>query len=69
MGSTNRIAELTRVYNFRDCAYANIMLDPSNMYPESFYPVSMSRSKCFRHKGNSILYADSDTTTLEMASH
>src|SRR5713101_7777263 len=36
--------------NFRDCTYANIMLDPSNMYPESFHPVRMSRSRDFRHK-------------------
>ena len=26
------------------------MLDPSNMYPESFHPVNMGRSKNFRHK-------------------
>jgi serine/threonine protein kinase len=34
----------------RDCAYANIMLDPSNMYPESFHPARMSRSRDFYHK-------------------
>jgi hypothetical protein len=34
----------------RDCTFANIMLDPSNMYPESFHPVRISRSKDFRHK-------------------
>jgi hypothetical protein len=34
----------------RDCTIANIMLDPSNMYPESFHPVKISRSKDFRHK-------------------
>ena len=26
------------------------MLDPSNMYPESFHPVKMSRSRDFSHK-------------------
>jgi hypothetical protein len=26
------------------------MLDPTNMYPESFHPVDMRRSKDFRHK-------------------
>jgi len=34
----------------RDCTIANIMLDPSNMYPESFHPVRMSRSRDFRRK-------------------
>jgi hypothetical protein len=34
----------------RDCTHGNIMLDPSNMYPGSFHPVRMSRSKDFRHK-------------------
>lgn len=34
----------------RDCTSANIMLDPSNMYPESFHPVKMSRSRDFRHE-------------------
>lgn len=34
----------------RDCTYRNIMLDPSNMYPESFHPVNMGRSKDFRRK-------------------
>jgi hypothetical protein len=34
----------------RDCTIENIMLDPSNMYPESFHPVRMSRSRDFRHK-------------------
>jgi len=32
----------------RDCTYENIMLDPSNMYPESFHPVEIGRSKDFR---------------------
>src|ERR1700761_3641582 len=26
------------------------MLDPTNMYPDSFHPVAMGRSKDFRHK-------------------
>ena len=34
----------------RDCTSENIMLDPSNMYPESFHPVKMSRSRDFRHR-------------------
>ena len=34
----------------RDCTRLNIMLDPTNMYPDSFHPVDMSRSKDFRHK-------------------
>jgi serine/threonine protein kinase len=33
-----------------DCTAGNIMLDPSNMYPESFHPADMSRSKDFRRK-------------------
>jgi hypothetical protein len=28
----------------RDCTSKNIMLDPSNMYPESFHPVKIDRS-------------------------
>jgi serine/threonine protein kinase len=34
----------------RDCTYRNIMLEPSKMYPASFHPVNMGRSKDFRHK-------------------
>jgi len=35
----------------RDCTFMNIMLDPSNMYPESFHPVDNRRSsKDFRRK-------------------
>jgi len=34
----------------RDCTRRNIMLDPTNMYPNSFHPVAMGRSKDFRHK-------------------
>jgi hypothetical protein len=34
----------------RDCTLRNIMLDPTNMYPNSFHPVNMKRSKDFRHK-------------------
>jgi hypothetical protein len=34
----------------RDCTRLNIMLDPANMYPDSFHPVDMRRSKDFRHK-------------------
>jgi serine/threonine protein kinase len=36
--------------NCRDCTTQNIMLDPSNMYPESFHPVVTDRSKDFRRK-------------------
>ena len=34
----------------RDCTSENIMLDPSNMYPESFHPAEIDRSKDFRRK-------------------
>ena len=34
----------------RDCTYGNIMLDPSNMFPESFHPSVIDRSKDFRRK-------------------
>jgi len=34
----------------RDCTYENIMLDPTNMYPNPFHPVAMGRSKDFRRK-------------------
>jgi hypothetical protein len=34
----------------RDCTYGNIMLDPSNMFPESFHPAAIDRSKDFRRK-------------------
>src|SRR5712675_1955016 len=34
----------------RDCTAANIMFDLSNMYPESFHPVAIERSKDFRRK-------------------
>jgi hypothetical protein len=34
----------------RDCTMENIMLDPSSMYPESFHPARLSRSRDFRHK-------------------
>jgi len=34
----------------RDCTSENIMLDPSNMYPESFHPADIARSKDFRRK-------------------
>ncbi|KAH8988767.1 kinase-like domain-containing protein [Lactarius hatsudake] len=34
----------------RDCTYANIMLDPSGMYPNSFHPVDPGKSKDFRRK-------------------
>jgi len=36
--------------NISDCTSGNIMLDPSNMYPESFHPVEINRSKDFRRK-------------------
>ena len=41
---------LSNATYIRDCTIENIMLDPSNMYPESFHPVRMSRSRDFRHK-------------------
>ncbi|KAH9987573.1 hypothetical protein BJV77DRAFT_1152165 [Russula vinacea] len=34
----------------RDCTYGNLMLDPSNMFPESFHPSVIDRSKDFRRK-------------------
>jgi hypothetical protein len=34
----------------RDCTSWNIMLDPSDMYPESFHPADIERSKDFRRK-------------------
>ena len=34
----------------RDCTSENIMLDPSNMFPESFHPADIERSKDFRRK-------------------
>ena len=34
----------------RDCTSENIMLDPSGMYPGSFHPVDIERSKDFRQK-------------------
>ena len=34
----------------RDCTFGNMMLDPSNMFPESFHPSAMDRSKDFRRK-------------------
>jgi hypothetical protein len=34
----------------RDCTYGNIMLDPSDMFPESFHPSVIDRSKDFRRK-------------------
>jgi serine/threonine protein kinase len=40
---------LNMVY-IRDCTYGNIMLDPSNMFPESFHPAAIDRSKDFRRK-------------------
>ena len=34
----------------RDCTRANIMLDPSNVFPKSFHPAAIERSKDFRRK-------------------
>jgi len=34
----------------RDCTRGNIMLDPLNMFPESFHPAVIGRSKDFRRK-------------------
>ncbi|KAI0297841.1 hypothetical protein B0F90DRAFT_1736952 [Multifurca ochricompacta] len=36
----------------RDCTRANIMLEPSGMYPQSFHPVAINRSRDFRKKAN-----------------
>jgi hypothetical protein len=33
-----------------DCTYENVMLEPSNMYPNSFHPVITRRSKDYRGK-------------------
>src|SRR5882757_5257795 len=33
-----------------DCTAGNVMLEPSNMYPESFHPADMNRSKDFRRR-------------------
>ena len=35
---------------YRDCTYGNIMLDPTDMFPESFHPTAIHRSKDFRRK-------------------
>ncbi|KAI0299137.1 kinase-like domain-containing protein [Multifurca ochricompacta] len=34
----------------RDCTSENIMLDPSNMFPESFHPADIERSRDYRGK-------------------
>ena len=34
----------------RDCTRANIMLDPSTVFPKSFHPAAIERSKDFRRK-------------------
>ena len=34
----------------RDCTLENIMLDPSDMFPESFHPAEIERSRDFRRK-------------------
>jgi len=41
---------LSDITYIRDCTSGNIMLDPSNMYPDSFHPVDNRRSKDFRRK-------------------
>ena len=33
---------------FRDCTAENIMLDPSKMYPRSFHPMAIGRTRDFR---------------------
>jgi hypothetical protein len=38
------------LHHIRDCTSENIMLDPTNMYPTSFHPVALGRSKDFRRK-------------------
>jgi hypothetical protein len=35
--------------------YGNIMFDPSNMFPESFHPVVIDRSRDFRRKAKCYL--------------
>ncbi|KAH8989697.1 hypothetical protein EDB92DRAFT_836759 [Lactarius akahatsu] len=49
---TSSCLPLLTFFVCRDCTRQNIMLDPSNMYPESFHPVVTSRSKDFRRKAN-----------------
>ena len=34
----------------RDCTSQNIMLDPSRMYPKSFHPMEIGRTRDFRGK-------------------
>ena len=34
----------------RDCTLGNIMLDPSRMYPKSFHPMKIMRTRDFRGK-------------------
>ena len=38
------------LHHIRDCTSENIMLDPTNMYPKSFHPVALGRSKDFRRR-------------------
>jgi hypothetical protein len=33
---------------FRDCTVNNLMFDPSEMYPEGFHPIQMSRNRNFK---------------------
>lgn len=47
---TSSSCVLFLTFDCRDCTAQNIMLDPSNMYPESFHPVVTDRSKDFRRK-------------------
>jgi hypothetical protein len=36
------------IFFFRDCTVENIMLDPSEMYPQGFHPTEMNRSRDFK---------------------
>ena len=44
------IRYFTNATRLSDCTRANIMLDPSGMYPESFHPIAINRSNDFRKK-------------------
>jgi hypothetical protein len=54
IGTLAIIALLVRYFAYTtrpsDCTRANIMLDPSGMYPESFHPIAINRSNDFRKK-------------------
>lgn len=52
-----------------DCAFENVMLEPSNMYPNSFHPVVTRRSltkEGFSSDGKELL---EDLASYEVSSH